>query len=98
MVMIPGALEPRRSMAPAAAVIAVAIPDERLTESRGDRLGADTKRAELSNWMELTIAAAILLAVMWLAMAAFYRGRPVNTGISRNSDNASAVANTAPVP
>ena len=77
VMMIPGAWEPRgRSGAPVNIVNVVDVVDVRPAGSRGgDETsfpGLDTQRSELPGWLKVSIFAATLLTVMWLAMTVFF--------------------------
>ena len=73
--MIPGALEPRRSVTAVnvvGAVGAVDVVDTRPADGRGGNGSElDTERPELPSWLKVSIFAATLLAAMWLSMAVF---------------------------
>jgi hypothetical protein len=77
VMMIPGAWEPRgRSGAPGSVVNVVEGVDPLPAASRAGNQtvfpGPDTQRSELPGWLKVSIFAATLLTVMWLAMTVFF--------------------------
>jgi hypothetical protein len=68
MMMIPGALEPRRAVVP---MSAVAVVNRLPADRRADVSEPDVERHELAGWLKMSIFAATLLAAMWLTMVVF---------------------------
>jgi len=69
--MIPGAWEPRPRSGAVVEPL-TSVPRRPADSPGGNRSGRDTLRAELPSWLKVSIFAATLLAVMWLAMAMFF--------------------------
>jgi hypothetical protein len=68
MMMIPGALEPRRAVVPMSPVAVInRLPADRLA----DASEPEVERRELAGWLKVSIFAATLLAAMWLTMVVF---------------------------
>jgi hypothetical protein len=69
--MIPGAWEPRRPSEALPSTTTATAKQPAATEG-GSEQPPEIQRPGMSNWMELSIFTATLLAAMWLAMTVFF--------------------------
>jgi hypothetical protein len=87
--MIPGQWEPRPSRANVAAAPVSAPPPA--VAAAGQTATARTARREMATWVEVSIAVAVLVGVMVIAMWASRAGSPVGDGPDRSEDVAAPV-------
>lgn len=69
MMMIPGAWEPRRPSEALASSAAIKRP---AATTGASEPRPEIQPREMSNWLELSIFTATLLAAMWFAMTVFF--------------------------
>jgi len=73
MMMIPGGWESRRPSEARGSHAAIKPP---AATTGGSEPPTELQPRGMSNWLELSIVAATLLAAMWFAMTIFFRSPP----------------------